>query len=66
MIEWTPEVFRAFVGGCVLGVVFASVVSYTICMVYIDNETKRMQEKCNALERKNYKLIRFIKERRWE
>lgn len=72
-MSWTPEIIYAFVGGCLLGAFLSSMIICFILFKSFDAEREEMEEKykdlrleCNALKRKNYKLIAFIKERRWQ
>lgn len=72
-MSWTPEIISAFVGGCFLGAFLSFLITCFILFANFAEEKKNMEEKykalrleCNALERKNYKLIAFIKDRRWE
>lgn len=72
-MSWTPDSIRVFIAGCILGAFVSFMLTFSVFMHMVEKESQRMEEKykalrleCNSLERKNYKLIRFIKERRWE
>ena len=66
MIEWNAETISCFVGGCCLGASVSFLVTYFVVTYMAEKKYNTLRLECNSLVRKNYKLIRFIKERRWE